>query len=98
MGEKSSWKDMKRHAFEAFGRDGKLRVSELEEIVDIGCADGDFDEQEKAVLISIISTLTGAEMSNAMWIKIDELIHKFDLHLDSEAVIEHLDDEDDFLT
>jgi hypothetical protein len=96
MGEKSTWKEMKRYAFEAFERDGKLSVPELERIVDIGCADGDFDEQEKAVLISIITSLTGAEMSNAMWIKIDELIHKFDLNLDSEAVIEHLDEEEEF--
>lgn len=95
MGESSTWREMKNYAFEAFKRDGRISVSELEKIVDIGCTDGDFDEQEKAVLIDIITNLTGAEISNAMWIKIDELIHKFDLHFDSEAVIEHLDEEEE---
>ena len=29
-------------------------------------------------------------------LKVDELIHKFDLHGDSEAFIEHLDEENEF--
>ena len=91
----SDWKEMKRHAFDAYARDGKMGVNELEEIVNIGVADGEFDENEKAVLINIISNLTRAEMNDAMWLKVDELIHKFDLHGDSEAFIEHLDDEND---
>ena len=91
----SDWKEMKRHAFDAYARDGKMSVNELEEIVNIGVADGEFDENEKAVLINIISNLTRAEMNDAMWLKVDELIHKFDLHGDSEAFIEHLDDEND---
>ena len=85
---------MKRHAFDAYARDGKIGVYELERIVNIGVADGEFDEQEKEVLINVISNLTRAEMNDAMWLKVDELIHKFDLHGDSEAFIEHLDDED----
>ena len=72
-----------------------MSVQELEQIVDIGLADGEFDDQEKAVLVNIISNLTGAEMTDAMWLKVDELIHKFDLHGDSEAFIEHLEDEHD---
>ena len=88
----SNWQEMKAHAFEAFTRDGRISVQELEKIVDIACADGEFDDQEKAVLIEVISSLTGADMSNAMWIKVDELINKFDLH-DSGATIEDLDDE-----
>ena len=82
---------MKQHAFDAFARDGRMSVSELEKIVQIGCADGKFDEHEKAVLINIISNLTRADMNDAMWLKVDELIHKFELHDDSEAFIEHLD-------
>ena len=35
-------------------------------------------------------------MTDAMWLKVDELIHKFELHSDSEAFIEHLEDEHDF--
>lgn len=90
----SDWQDMKQHAFDTFARDGKMSVSELERIVQIGCADGEFDEQEKAVLINIISNLTRADMNDAMWLKVDELIHKFELHDDSEAFIEHLDDDE----
>jgi hypothetical protein len=96
MLSKSDWKEMKRHAFDAYARDGKMGVVELERIVSIGVADGEFDEHEKEVLINIISNLTRAEMNDAMWLRVDELIHKFDLHGDSEAFIEHLDDEDDF--
>ena len=94
MDNNSDWKEMKRHAFDAFRRDGRMSVSELEQIVNIGCADGDFDDQEKGVLINIISNLTRAEMTDKMWIKVDELIHKFELHDDSEAFIEHLEDDE----
>jgi len=84
---------MKQHAFEIFRRDGRMSVQELENIIDIGCEDGGFDEEEKGVLINIISSLTRADMSEAMWAKLDELIHKFELADDAEASIEHLDDE-----
>ena len=92
---KSDWKEMKRSAFDAFARDGKMSVDELERIVNIALADGEFDEQEKLVMVNIISNLTGAEMNDAMWLKVDELIHKFDLHGDSEAFIEHIEEESD---
>ena len=86
---------MKRHAFEAFASDGRMSAHELQEIVEIGCADGKFDEHEKVVLINVISNLTRADMNDAMWAKVDELIHKFSLEHDSEASIERLDDEPD---
>jgi hypothetical protein len=89
----SNWQEMKQQAFEAYRRDGRMSVRALEEIVDIGCSDGKFDEDEKVVLINIISNLTRADMCDAMWAKIDELIHKFELAHDTEASIEHLDDE-----
>ena len=92
---KSDWKEMKRSAFDAFARDGRMSVDELERIVNIALADGEFDEQEKLVMVNIISNLTRAEMTDAMWLKVDELIHKFDLHGDSEAFIEHLEEEQD---
>jgi len=91
----SSWRKMKQHVFEAFARDGSISAFELGQIIDIGCVDGDFDEQEKIALINIISKLTRANMSDAMWAKIDKLIHKFELGHDSEASIEHLEDEQD---
>ena len=95
MVKESDWRVMKQQAFDAYERDERLDVYELEQIVKIGCADGDFDEKEKAVLVTIISNLTRADMNDAMWLKVDELIHKFELHDDSEAFIEHLDDEGD---
>jgi hypothetical protein len=95
MVSKSNWQKMKAHADQAFSRDGGISVEELGNIVAIGCADGALDEYEKVVLISIISSLTGADMNAAMWAKVDELIEKYDLHQDSEATIEDLDDEVD---
>lgn len=89
----SDWKAMKQHAFDAFARDGGMSVRDLEAIVDIALADGEFDDDEKVVLVNIISNMTGADMTDAMWLKVDELIHKFDLHGDSEAFIEHLEEE-----
>jgi hypothetical protein len=89
MVNESDWKAMKQQAFDAFARDGKLGVYELEQIVNVALADGKFDEKEKAVLVDIISRMTGAEMTDAMWLKVDDLIQKFDLHGDSEAFIEH---------
>jgi len=93
MMNKSDWQEMKQSAFDTFARDGMMSVEELERIVDIALADGEFDQQEKTVLVNIISNLTSADMTDAMWLKVDELIHKFDLHGDSEAFIEHLDEE-----
>jgi len=91
----SDWQEMKRKAFEAFANDGRMDVAELEQIVQIGCADGEFDEQEKAVLINVISSLTRADMDDAMWATVDELIQKFELEQDKEASIEDIDDEQD---
>ena len=95
MVHESDWKAMKQQAFDAFAQDGRLSVYELEQIVNIALADGEFDEMEKTVLVNIISNLTGADMTDAMWLKVDELIHKFDLHGDSDAFIEHNVDDPD---
>lgn len=95
MVNESDWKAMKLQAFDAFARDGKITVHELEQIVNTALADGKFDEQEKAVVIDIISKMTGEDMTDAMWLKVDDLIHKFDLHGDSEAFIEHFVDDPD---
>lgn len=89
----SNWRKMKARAFEAYSRDGGISVQDLDEIVAIACADGDLDDQERAVLINIISNLTSADMSDAMWAKVEELVDRFDLGHDSKATIENLDDE-----
>jgi len=90
--DNSNWQAMKQHAFEAFQANGKMDVHELEQIVEMGCSNGNFDDQEKIVLINIISNLTRADLNDAMWAKVAELIHKFELD-DSEATIEKLEDE-----
>jgi tellurite resistance protein len=95
MVSESNWQEMKRQAFDVYHREGRMSVPALEKIVDIGCADGKFDEDEKVVLINIISSLTRADMNDAMWDKIDELIHKFELAQDTGASIEYLDAEED---
>lgn len=98
MLENSKWERMKHHAFEAFAKNGKLEVHELEQIIEIGCDNGEFDDKEKAVLINIISNMTRADLNDAMWAKVAELIHKFDLEHDSEATIEKLEDEDELIS
>ena len=92
MVDNSNWKHMKEHAFEAFRANGRLDVHELEQIVKMGCSDGAFDEHEKTVLINIISNMTRADLDDAMWEKVAELIQKFELEHDSEASIESLED------
>ena len=95
MTDKSDWQEMKRHAFEAFSASGSLDVPEFQKLIDTGGTDGYFDEQEKIVLITMISSLTRADLSDRMWAMVDELINKFDLAHDSEASIEHLDEDND---
>lgn len=92
MVDNSNWQEMKQHAFDAFKSNGRIEVHELEQIVEMGCTDGNFDEQEKIVLINIISNMTRADLDDAMWAKVAELIQKFELD-DSEATIENLEDE-----
>lgn len=96
MLDNSNWEQMKQHAFDAFASNGKLEVRELEQIIEIGCDNGGFDEKEKAVLINIISNMTRADLNDDMWAKVAELIQKFELEHDSEATIEKLEDEDEF--
>jgi len=93
MVDDSTWKTMKQHAFEAYASEGRMDVHVLEKLVEIGCANGEFDDNEKAVLINVIASLTRADMHDAMWAKVDELIHKFELGHDDEATMEHLAEE-----
>ena len=87
MVNESDWKAMKQQAFDAFARDGRMSVYELEQIVNIALADGEFDEKEKEVMVEIISKMTGADMTDKMWLKVDELIHKFE----SKGALDGLD-------
>jgi hypothetical protein len=93
MVDDTTWKDMKQHAFEAYAKEGRMDVHDLEKIVETGCVDGGFDDNEKAVFINIIANLTRADMSDAMWAKVAELIHQFDLGHDNDATMEHVAEE-----
>ena len=93
MVDKSNWQRMKQHAFETFSANGRMDVHELEQIIKMGCSNGDFDEHEKTVLINIITNMTRADLDDAMWAKVSELVQKFELEHDSEASIEELEDE-----
>lgn len=95
MIETPDWVLMKRHAFEGFKSNGRLEVDELEQIIKIGGEDGHFDDQEKAILINIIANTTRADLNDHMWARVAELIHKFELEDDRDAVIEDLEDEPD---
>ena len=95
MSRYSDWQEMKRQAFNAYLDDGVMSVDELEQIVEIGCADGDFDDREKAVLINVISKLTRDDMTDEMWLKVDELIEKFKLNDETAAFVEHQFDEEE---
>ena len=90
MADNPDWEHMKKHAFEAFRSTGRLEAGDLEQIVNIGCSDGEFDEDEKIVLITIISTMTRADLDDAMWAKVAELISKFELGDDKEATVDNL--------
>ena len=94
MVRKSEWQEMKRHAFEAFKSAGRMDADKFQQIVEIGGEEGEFDEDEKIVLINIISNLTRADMDDALWTKVHELIHKLELHDDGDATIEALHDEE----
>ena len=97
MVDQPDWTRMKQDAFEAFKREGSISAGELEKVVDLGCSGSKFDDQEKAALINIITSLTGADMSGAMWAKVDKLIHMFSLEDDSEVKIESLDSHQDIV-
>lgn len=95
MIETPSWELMKQHAFESFKTNGRLDAHELEQIINIGCEDGYFDDQEKSTLINIISNTTRADLDDNMWAKVADLITIFELEDDKDAVIEALPDEPD---
>jgi len=97
MVEKGDWGRLKAHAFENFKANGRLDSGELTEIINIGCENGHFHDYEKADLINIISTTTRADLDVHMWAKVADLINKFELESDRDAVIEGLPEEPNFI-
>lgn len=93
MIENRDWERLKAHAFESFKTHGHLDARELTEIINNGCDNCHFDDLEKANLIRIISSTTRADLNDHMWAKVADLINKFELEDDRDAVIEELPDE-----
>ena len=93
MVENPDWERLKARAFDKFKSSGRLEAQELSEIITIGCDNGHFHDHEKADLINIISSTTRADLNDYMWAKVAELIHKFELEDDKDAVIEELQEE-----
>jgi len=92
MVENRDWERLKARAFGSFKVNGRLDAQELSQIINIGCENGHFHDHEKADLINIISNTTRADLDDHMWAKVAELINKFDLEDDKDAVIEDLED------
>jgi hypothetical protein len=59
--------------------DGKLDADELDRIVDIAMRDGFVDEEEKMVLINVITNLDSTDFDLGLWDKVEQLIRKFAL-------------------
>lgn len=92
MVEIRDWERLKAQAFESFKTSGRLDARQLSEIINVGCDNGHFHDHEKADLINIISNTTRADLDDHMWAKVADLIHKFELEDDKDAVIEDLED------
>jgi len=92
MVENRDWEHLKVRAFESFKVNGRLDSRELSQIINKGCDNGHFHDHEKADLINIISNTTRADLDDHMWAKVAELIHKFELEGDKDAVIEELEE------
>jgi len=58
--------EMAFRSIECFADDGKLKVDELKQLVDIALRDGVVDANEKRVLRNIFSKLTPAELTPEM--------------------------------
>jgi hypothetical protein len=77
--ESRDYLEMSYRSIQCFSNDGKLLVSELNDIVSIALKDGVVDENEKRVLGSIIKKLTPSELTPEMVGRIAQLRQQFGL-------------------
>jgi hypothetical protein len=77
--ESRDYLEMSYRSIQCFSNDGKLLVSELDDIVSIALKDGVVDENEKRVLGSIIKKLTPGELTPEMMGRIAQLRKQFGL-------------------
>ena len=64
---------------QCFRDDGKLDVSELDQIVKIALADGVVDDAERKVLKNIIFNLTSNDLTKEMWHRVEQIVKHYDL-------------------
>lgn len=77
--ESRDYLEMSYRSIQCFTNDGKLLVSELDEIVSIALKDGVVDDNEKRVLGSIIKKLVPSELTPGMVGRIAQLRQQFGL-------------------
>jgi hypothetical protein len=77
--ESRDYLEMSYRSIQCFSNDGKLLVSELDEIVSIALKDGVVDDNEKRVLGSIIKKLVPSELTPEMVGRVAQLRRQFGL-------------------
>jgi hypothetical protein len=75
--ENRDYLEITYHSINCFADDGKLDVSELNELVSIALRDGVVDDNEKRVLNNIIKRLNAAELTPEMMARIGDLRKKY---------------------
>jgi tellurite resistance protein len=73
MAESRDYLEIAFRSIECFSDDGKLRVDELQKLVDVAMRDGVVDENEKRILRKILSRLKTDELTPEMLAKIDSV-------------------------
>ena len=73
MTESNDYLEMSFRSINCFANDGKLDVSELNEIVSVALRDGVVDENEKRVLGKIISRLNAKELQGELEQRVNQL-------------------------
>jgi hypothetical protein len=75
--ENRDYLEVTYHSINCFADDGKLDISELNELVGIALRDGVVDDNEKRVLNNIIKRLNAAELTPEMMARIGDLRKKY---------------------
>jgi hypothetical protein len=72
-------REMYKRIIAAFSDDGKLSVEELDHILQAALRDGEFQAEEKRLLIDMISQLSAADFTPEIWNRVEELVREFKL-------------------
>jgi tellurite resistance protein len=73
MAESRDYLEIAFRSIECFTNDGKLKVDELDKLVEVALRDGVVDENEKRVLRNILRRLKTDELTPAMLAKIENV-------------------------